>query len=72
MTLHFFPLENREETLENIKKIQPQIIYHIAAMGTAVGRAPFSIDELIAANTLGSIHLIDAAVEIGCECFVNT
>jgi FlaA1/EpsC-like NDP-sugar epimerase len=72
MTLHFFSLEDREETLENIKKIQPHIIYHIAAMGTAVGRAPFSIDELIATNTLGSIHLMDAAVEIGCECFVNT
>lgn len=67
-----FSLENREETLQNIKEIQPQIIYHLAAAGAAVGRAPLGIDDLIRMNTLGSIHLIDAAVEIGCECFVNT
>lgn len=67
-----FSLENREETLQNIKEIQPQIIYHLAAAGTAVGRAPLGIDDLIRMNTLGLIHLIDAAVEIGCECFVNT
>ncbi len=72
VTSYFFSLENREETLENIKIIQPQIIYHVAAAGTAVGRIPLTIDELIQANMLGSIHLIDAAVEIGCECFVNT
>ena len=72
VTLHSFPLEDREETLQNIQEIQPQIIYHLAAAGTAVGRIPFGIDDLIRMNTLGSIHLIDAAVEIGCECFVNT
>ncbi len=72
ITLHSFSLENRDETLQNIKEIHPQIIYHFAAAGTAVGRAAFGIDDLIRMNTLGSIHLIDAAVEIGCECFVNT
>ena len=72
ITLHSFSLENREETLQNIKEIHPQIIYHLAAAGTAVGRMPLGIDDLIQMNTLGSIHLIDAAVEIECECFVNT
>lgn len=72
ITLHSFSLENREETLQNIKEVQPQTIYHLAAAGTAVGRAPLGIDDLIRMNTLGSIHLIDAAVEIGCECFINT
>lgn len=70
--LHFFSLENREDTLKNITEICPQIIFHLAAAGTAVGRKTFSIDELINMNTLGSIHLIDAAVEIGCELFINT
>lgn len=72
ITLHNFSLENREDTLQNFKEIQPQIIYHLAAAGTAVGRISLGIDDLIRMNTLGSIHLIDAAVEIGCECFVNT
>lgn len=72
ITLHSFSLENREETLQNIKEIKPQVIYHLAAAGTAVGRVLLGIDDLIQMNTLGSIHLIDAAVEIGCECFVNT
>jgi nucleoside-diphosphate-sugar epimerase len=72
ITLHNFSLENRVETLQNIQEIHPQIIYHLAAAGTAIGRIPLAIDDLIQMNTLGSIHLIDAAVEIGCECFVNT
>lgn len=70
--VHSFSLENREVTLKNITEICPQIIFHLAAAGTAVGRVPLSIDELIHTNTLGSIHLIDAAVAIGCECFINT
>jgi nucleoside-diphosphate-sugar epimerase len=72
ITLHSFPLKNREETLQNLKEIRPQIIYHLAAAGTAVGRVQLGIDDLIEMNTLGSIHLIDAAIETGCECFVNT
>lgn len=72
ISLHNFSLENREETLQNIKKIHPQIIYHLAAAGTAVGRIPLGIDNLIEMNTLASIHLIDAAVEIECEYFINT
>jgi nucleoside-diphosphate-sugar epimerase len=72
ITPHNFLLENREDTLQSIKEIQPQIIYHLAAAGTAVGRVPIGIDDLIQMNILGSIHLIDAAIEIGCECFVNT
>lgn len=72
VTLHSFSLEDREETLRNLRQIHPEIIYHLAAAGTAVGRMPFGIDELIYMNILGSIHLIDAAVEVGCECFINT
>ena len=70
--VHFFSLEKREETLEKIKEISPQIIFHIAALWTAVWRVPATIDNLIQLNSLGTIHLIDAAFENGCECFVNT
>ncbi len=72
ITVHTFSLENQEETLTKIREIRPQILFHIAAAGTAVGRAPFTIDELIQANTLGTIHLIDAASGAGCECFIQT
>jgi nucleoside-diphosphate-sugar epimerase len=47
-----------------MKDISPQMIFHVAALGTAVGRNPFTIDEFIATNTLGTIHLIDAAREV--------
>lgn len=72
IVIHVFSLEDREETLRNILEIKPQIIYHISALGTAVGRVPCSIDDLIQSNTLWSIHLLDAAIEAWCECFVNT
>jgi nucleoside-diphosphate-sugar epimerase len=72
VTIHSFSLENKEETVEFLRKIKPQIVYHIAAMGTVVWRKPVSIDDLIVTNTLGSIHLIDASIEVGCEYFVNT
>ena len=58
--------------MRKIREIQPQIIYHLAAAGTAVGRIPLSIDDLIRTNTLGTIHLIEAAESSGCEYFINT
>lgn len=71
--VHTFSLGDREETLKNIWEIKPQIIFHIAAAGTAVWRAQLNIDDLIYFNSLGSIHLIDASIAVGtCEVFVNT
>lgn len=72
ITIHTFSLEDKEETIEKVFEIQPNIIFHIAAAGTAVGRVPFALDELIEANTIWAIHLIDAAIETQCECFINT
>ena len=70
--VHTFSLEDRDETLENITRIQPQIIFHLAAAGTAVWRTPFTIEELIHMNTLWMMNLVDAAIVAQCECFVNT
>lgn len=70
--IHTFSLEDRDETLENIRAIRPNIIFHLAAAGAAVWRAPFNIDELVYMNTLGMIHLVDASIESWCECFINT
>ncbi len=72
VSIHTFSLENKDETQKIIGEIRPQIVFHVAAAGTAVGRIPFTLDELIQANTLGTIHLIDAASEAGCECFIQT
>lgn len=71
-TVHTFSLEDKIKTLEHIRCISPQIIYHIAAAGTAVGRIPYTMDELMISNTLSSMHLMDAAMEISCEYFMNT
>lgn len=73
VTIHSFSLENKEETAWKIKEIRPQIIFHVAATGTAVWRTPLTIDELVKSNTLGTMHLIDASIEAGtCEVFVNS
>ena len=73
VVLHHFSLEDREATLEHILEISPEIVYHVAAAGTAVGRAPLGLDSLIETNTLGSIHLMDACHETGiCEIFIHT
>lgn len=69
---HTFSLEDREETMSMIEGIRPEIIYHLAAAGTAVGRVSLGIDDLIRTNTLGTIHLIDAALAVGCQHFINT
>jgi nucleoside-diphosphate-sugar epimerase len=73
VVIHTFSIEDKEETVRKIKEIWPQIVFHIAATGTAVWRAPLTIDDLIQSNTLGTMHLIDASIEAGtCEIFVNT
>lgn len=72
INFHAFALENKEQTQKEIGEIQPGIIFHLAALGAAVGRVPFTLDEYIESNTLGTTHLIDAAMAVWCECFVNT
>lgn len=72
INFHTFALEDKEQTQKKIGEIQPKIIFHLAALGAAVGRVPFTLDEYIISNTLGTAHLIDAAVVVWCECFINT
>ena len=73
VTFHYFSLEDRGVTLKEISEISPEIVYHVAAAGTAVGRVPLSLDDLISTNTFGSIHLMDACHETGsCEIFIHT
>jgi len=63
-------LTDRENTEKMILEIKPQIIFHFAIYGGY----PFQKDsmKIINTNFIGTVNLLDACVEVGFECFVNT
>ena len=63
-------LSNKKRVNEIIKKIKPQIIFHLAAHGAY----PFQtdIDKIIKTNILGTVNLLKAVNDINYESFVNT
>ncbi|MDD3262621.1 MAG: NAD-dependent epimerase/dehydratase family protein, partial [Candidatus Absconditabacteria bacterium] len=63
---------DENEVNVNIEKIQPEIIFHLATAGAAVGKDPITIQELYNFNVLGTINLINACKKCGFEYFINT
>jgi nucleoside-diphosphate-sugar epimerase len=63
-------ITNEQQVFLEIKKIKPNIIFHLAA----VGIKPFKIfqKKLFDVNFYGTINLLNACKEIDLECFVNT
>ena len=54
-----------------IKKIQPQIVFHLAAYGVCPGQHDAVRSGMV--NTMGTINLVDALMKTGTyECMVNT
>ena len=54
-----------------IKKIKPEIIFHLAAAGFHSG-THFPENKLIETNFLGTVNLIHACNDIDYKCFINT
>lgn len=55
---------------KEVEKLQPGGIFHCAASNIKVGVAA-PMDELVRANMLGTIHLVDALAEVDYGFFIN-
>ncbi|NQS89726.1 GDP-mannose 4,6-dehydratase [Patescibacteria group bacterium] len=67
---HFCDLTDRKSTKKLVSKINPQIIFHLAIYGGYPFQREFI--KIITTNFIGTVNLLDACVEAGFECFVNT
>lgn len=56
---------------ELVRQINPEAIFHLAAVGVFGGILP-SEKKLIKTNVLGTVNLINACNEVDYKCFVNT
>jgi len=67
---HYCDLTDREKTRRVFSEIRPSIILHLAMYGGY----PFQNDSLKMINTnyIGTINLLDACIEEGLDCFINT
>lgn len=68
---HDVDLLEKKLLLKLLKKIKPNVIFHLANLGLYAGVDP-PIEDAIKINTLGTINLIASADVIDYECFVNT
>jgi len=68
--LHYCDLTDQERVRQLVHEIRPQLIFHLATYGaTPSQKAKITIMN---ANLMGTINLLDACVEAGFECFINT
>jgi nucleoside-diphosphate-sugar epimerase len=68
--VHYCDLTDQERVKQTILEIRPQLIFHLATYGAA----PYQKEKvkIMNANFMGTINLVDACVESGFECFINT
>ena len=67
---HYCDLTDREDIKKIISEIRPNIILHLAMYGGY----SFQSDSLKMVNTnyIGTVNLLDACIEEGFNCFINT
>ena len=67
---HYCDLTDREKTKRVFSEIRPNIVLHLAMYGGY----SFQNDSLKMINTnyVGTINLLDACIEEGLDCFINT
>jgi nucleoside-diphosphate-sugar epimerase len=68
--VHFNDLSNLDELSKLIKKIRPDIIYHLATYGAYSSQS--NADLCIKTNINGTWNLLNATANIDYELFVNT
>ncbi|MFA6322244.1 MAG: NAD-dependent epimerase/dehydratase family protein [Candidatus Buchananbacteria bacterium] len=70
LNTHYADLTNPIDVDVAIQAINPEIIYHFAAYGTAASQNDFQ--QIIKANTLGTFNLFQACKKINFPIFINT
>lgn len=71
MMVYEVDLVDRKLLEKTVKKINPQVIFHLANAPIYHG-SPSSIIDYVDVNLMGTINLIDACREVDYQCFVNT
>jgi len=70
LKLHYVDLINRQQVVQEVKKIKPKIIYHLATYGGYhFQKEPKKILET---NIFSTLNLLSACAETGFDAFVNT
>ncbi len=70
LVFHHQELGERKSLTRLLKKIQPQIIYHLAAYGNYPWQT--RTEMIVATNILGTLNLLIASQKVPYRCLVNT
>jgi nucleoside-diphosphate-sugar epimerase len=68
--VHYCDLADQEKVKQTILETRPQLIFHLATYGATPNEKEKG--KIMNANFMGTINLVDACVESGFECFINT
>jgi nucleoside-diphosphate-sugar epimerase len=63
-------LVDAERLDQTLRVIRPEVIFHLAAYGTYASQT--DIRQMIQTNIAGTANLVEAALKVGFESFVNT
>jgi UDP-glucose 4-epimerase len=66
----YLNLAEKSQVYDMVKSIKPNIIFHLSTYGGFPGQV--DKQTMISANLLAAVNLVDAAIELGVEQFINT
>lgn len=68
--VHHVVLEDLLDVRSAVRRISPEWVFHLAAHGAYSDQTDFR--RMVGTNLLGTVNLVEAAVDQGFEAFVNT
>lgn len=68
--LHILDLHEKDDLSSTVQRIRPDWIFHLAAYGGNASEKDCC--QMVEANIIGTINLVDACLKTGFEAFVNT
>jgi len=68
VSIHYVDLNNVQEVNKAVKKIKPEIIYHLAAYENYLEESRKNLET----NIFGTLNLLEACNKVGYDVFINT
>jgi len=68
VNFHYVDLNNQKEVEKVVNKVNPKIIYHLAAYGNYLEESRKNLET----DIFGTLNLLNACNEIGYDVFINT
>ncbi|MCC6179020.1 MAG: SDR family NAD(P)-dependent oxidoreductase [Chloroflexi bacterium] len=68
--VHIVDLSDREDVEQAVRAIRPDWLFHLAAHGAYSSQT--GLRQMVDTNLVGTIDLVEAALAVGFEAFVNT